>query len=300
MKRTNLLRIILMLLAVVLVAMPASAQRKKSRARKAKTSKRKTVKKQEPLVAVPLDSLVGRSYSGEVGQTVVDFFGTRKTYGAVHHDIYVYSPTQLVYHYYAGDTDSLLIRPYQYSGCLLTMGPFTYQALDNGHSLQLQKTKEKGEDRQGKLLLTDPKPIIDATYRRGNYIDRSGDLTDEERKESLTMIQVAADAGHDEARTYLRTIRTREAEAGDEAAIGWLIQQDIAAGNYSDARKWIDKEAKRHPDDPRWLCDKGSVYLAEGNTSAAKKLLKQIKKLDADYYNSAEHPFLQAMKGKKK
>ena len=76
-------------LAILMFATALPAQRR-STTRRSKKRIATVAKPQKAVAILPVDSLVGRVYAGKVGQTVVDFFGSRTTYGDVTQQIYIW------------------------------------------------------------------------------------------------------------------------------------------------------------------------------------------------------------------
>ncbi len=295
MKRRFITYFLCLMAVMFFSATDVMAQRKTTRSKKAKVTRKKTKTAEPKLVSVPIDSLIGRDYYGVVGKTVVDFFGSRKTYGELVHEIYVASDSNVVFHYKAGDTETFTVMPYTYNGAILTVNGLAYQAVQGGAALNLPSTKENGESRQGRLTRCDASLLINETYKRGNYIDRSGDLTEEEQRQAYLCVAIAADAGHAEAREYLTKFYQRAADNGDVSAVKWLLARRMKDADYTAAHALIDSQIEREPQSAYWLCEKGLVYIAQNDKSAAKKLLKRVKKLDVAYYDEASHPFLQEM-----
>lgn len=270
-------------------------------AQKRKTTKRKkarvtnTMKAKPSAETVPIDSLIGKSYAGKIGQTVVDFFGTRTTYGDVTQQIYIWHDSTAVIYQRGGDEESYKILPYSLNGSTLTIGNYRYTTIKNGVALQLQKMTEGKETRQGTLASVSPVMMSQMLYMRGKYLDGMTIQTEEDKKNALICLNIAAENGQKEAQTYLYNYYKKRAEKGESNAIKYMYEYEKKAANYADAHKYCDMLISSEPQNALWLCEKGSLYLAEGKTSDAKKIMKKIKKVDNSFIKDKRHPFIKAM-----
>lgn len=287
-----------LILALFMLATDLPAQKRKtSRRKKSRTA---AVAKPQPAASiVPLDSLIGKAYAGTVGRTVVDFFGTRTTYGDVTQQIYIWHDSTAVINQRGGDTETYLFLPYTLDGSTLTVGQFRYTTVKDGHALQMQKTTENNETRQGTLSQTDPSMMVNALFLYGKHLDGMTIQTEEDKANALTCLNIAAEHGNADAQQYLYSYYKKKAESGDTDAIKRLLALETAAGNYTEAHKYCDMLIVKDPQTPAWLCEKGNLYIKEGKLSDAKKIYKKIKKQDKEYYDTSAHPFLQHMRGGK-
>lgn len=275
----NYFRLCLLLSFLMLATALPAQKRKASKGKKARTS---TVKRSAvQFDIVPLDSVVGRSYSGKVGQTVVDFFGNRTTYGDVTQQIYVWHDSTAVIYQRGGDTETYLVLPYSLTGSTLTIGDFKYTTLKNGHALSLQKTMEGKEVRQGTLQEVSPVMMSQMLYLRGKYLDGMTIQTDEDKKNALVCLNIAAENGQREAQQYLYGYYKKRADKGEVAAIKYMLEYEKNAANYAEAHKYCDMMIEKEPRNAAWLKEKHELYIKEGKNSEAKKLMKKIKKLSS-------------------
>ncbi len=283
-----------LLLSFLMLATSLPAQKRKATKRK-KTRITNTTKGASQVEAVPIDSLIGKAYAGKVGQTVVDFFGNRTTYGDVTQQIYIWHDSTAVIYQRGGDTENYMILPYSLNGSTLTIGNFKYTTQKGGTALQLQKTMEGKETRQGMLASVSPVMMSQMLYMRGKYLDGMTIQTDEDKKNALICLNIAAENGQKEAQTYLYNYYKKRAEKGEVNAIKYMFEYEKNALNYSEAHKYCDMMISSEPQNALWLCEKGSLYLKEGKTSEAKKIMKKIKKVDNSFIKDKRHPFIKAM-----
>ncbi len=283
-----------LLLSFLMLATALPAQKRKMTKRK-KARVTNTTKNTSRVEAVPIDSLIGKSYAGKIGQTVVDFFGTRTTYGDVTQQIYVWHDSTAVIYQRGGDEESYKILPYTLSGTTLKIGDYSYTTVKNGAALQLQKMSEGKETRQGTLTSVSPVMMSQLLYMRGKYLDGMTIQTEEDKKNALICLNIAAENGQKEAQTYLYNYYKKRAEKGESIAIKYMYEYEKKASNYTEAHKYCDMMISSEPQNALWLCEKGLLYLAEGKTSDAKKILKKVKKVDNSYIKDKRHPFIKAL-----
>lgn len=283
-----------LLLSFLMLATALHAQKRKTTKRK-KARVTNTMKAKPSAETVPIDSLIGKSYAGKIGQTVVDFFGTRTTYGDVTQQIYIWHDSTAVIYQRGGDEESYKILPYSLNGSTLTIGNYRYTTIKNGVALQLQKMTEGKETRQGTLASVSPVMMSQMLYMRGKYLDGMTIQTEEDKKNALICLNIAAENGQKEAQTYLYNYYKKRAEKGESNAIKYMYEYEKKAANYADAHKYCDMLISSEPQNALWLCEKGSLYLAEGKTSDAKKIMKKIKKVDNSFIKDKRHPFIKAM-----
>lgn len=267
-----------MILAFLMLANGVQAQKRKTtKKKKAKTTK--VVKQQAvaPVVAVPLDSLLGKAYTGKVGQTVVDFFGTRNVYGDVTQQIYIWHDSTAVLRQINGTEEVYSVIPYSYNVSTLKIGQFTYIAAPDGASLQLQATKEKDEKREGKLVAENPQELLKGIYARGQYLNRMTEQTDEDKANARACLTMAAEADVDGAKAFLVDYYKKLADKDDREAIIYMMRYEASSGNYSAAHDYVDKLLDTDPDNVDLLNEKASLYDAAGKKSQAKKIRKKIK-----------------------
>lgn len=283
-----------LLLSFLMLATALPAQRQKTNRRK-KARVTNTNKAKTTAEVVPLDSLIGKSYAGKIGQTVVDFFGNRTTYGDVTQQIYIWHDSTAVIYQRGGDTENYMILPYSLNGSTLTIGDFKYTTQKGGASLLLQKTMEGKETRQGTLTSVSPIMMSQMLYMRGKYLDGMTIQTDEDKRNAIICLNIAAENGQKEAQTYLYNYYKKRAEKGESNAIKYMYEYEKNALNYSEAHKYCDMMINKEPQNAFWLCEKGSLYLKEGKTPDAKKIMKKIKKVDNSFIKDKRHPFIKAM-----
>ena len=282
-------------LAILMFATALPAQRR-STTRRSKKRTTAVAKPQKAVAILPVDSLVGRVYAGKVGQTVVDFFGSRTTYGDVTQQIYIWHDSIAVINQRDGSVEAYHFLPYTLSGSTLSIGAFRYTTLSGGATLEMQKTTENNEVRQGTLSRIDPSMMVNALFLHGKYLDGMTIQTEEDKANALTCLSIAAEYGRKDAQDYLYSYYKKRADRGDTAAVKYLLKHETSAGNYAEAHRYCDKLIANEPQSAVWLCEKGLLYIMEGKMSDAKKIYKKVKKLDEEYYDTAAHPFLQRMR----
>lgn len=260
---------------MVATALPAQ-KRKTTKRKKARTTAVKTTKQTTDIV--PLDSLLGKAYTGKVGQTVVDFFGSRTTYGDVTQQLYVWHDSTAVIYQRGGDMEQYLVLPYSLNGSTLTIGDYKYTTQQKGHALQLQKLTENKEVRQGTLTEVSPIMMAQMLYLRGKYLDGMTIQTDEDKRNALICLSIAAENGQKEAKEYLYNYYKKRAEKGEDAAIKYMLAYELNANNYAEAHKYCDMMIEKEPTNVSWLEKKHEIFIKEGKTSDAKKMMKKIKK----------------------
>lgn len=283
-------------MALFVFATEADAQRRKTTRKKRARTTAVAKKPKEVVVAVPTDSLIGRVYGGKVGRTVTDFFGSRVTYGDVRHQVYVWRDSIAVLHHWGGDTDVYEVLPYKHNGTALTLGGFTYSTIRNGKALSLNKTTENKETREGILTLEEPEMMARAIYMRGKYLDGMSIQTDEDKRNALIMLRISAEEGDAEAQQYLAQYFKKRADKGEPDAIREMLDRETAATNYAEAHKYIDMLIAMEPENMELLCEKGTLYVSEGNESAAKRVYKKIRKGDREFFEASQNPFLVSMR----
>lgn len=291
----NILRILLIAIAFGIVN-GADAQKRKTTKKKAKTTK--VVNKQEPAIAVPLDSLIGKAYTGKVGRTVVDFFGNRNTYGDVIQELYIWHDSIYALRQLNGSEENYIFGKYSYDGKTLTTGEFKYTPDKDGSALKLQKTVQNKETREGTLPSVSPTNIVNTLFLRGKYLDHMTIQEEEDKQNALTCLSITAEYGIPEAQQYLLSYYQKKADAGDVEAIRFLYNDALKKQDYPNAISLLDKLITISPDNPEIQCDKGSLLLAQGKSSDAKKLWKKLRKTHASYANTSTHPFCVKMRGK--
>lgn len=291
----NIFRLALIILALGIVT-GADAQKRKTTKKKSKTTK--VVKKQEPVLAVPLDSLVGKAYAGKVGRTVVDFFGNRNTYGDVVQELYLWRDSIYALRQINGSEENYLFGKFSYDGKMLKIGEYQYAPQKDGSALKLQKMQQNKEVREGSLPSVSPTNIVNTLFLRGKYLDRPTIQDEAEKQNALTCLTIAAEYGLPEAKEYLLSYYQKKAERGDVEAIRYLYNDALGKKDYPSAVSLLDKLIAISPDNPGIQCDKGSLLLAQGKNSDAKKLWKKFRKAHASYANTASHPFCVKMRGK--
>lgn len=272
-----------LLLAFLTLATALPAQKRKTAKRK-KARTTATVKNKVNSDIVPIESLIGRSYAGKVGQTVVNFFGNRTEYGDVNQQLYVWHDNTAVIYQRGGDMEQYLVLPYSLNGSTLTIGDYKYTTVKNGHALVLQKTMEEKEVRQGTLSEVSPVMMTQMLYMRGKYLDGMTIQTDEDKKNALVCLSIAAENGMKEAKDYLYNYYKKRAEKGEATAIKYMLEQELNAANYTDAHKYCDMMIEKEPDNVSWLQKKHDIFIKEGKTSDAKKMMKKIKKAKKNAY----------------
>ena len=291
------LRLCLTLALLMLVTALPAQKRKTTRRKKSRVT---AVAKPKTAVAIlPVDSLVGRVYAGKVGQTVVDFFGSRTTYGDVTQQIYIWRDSIAVINQRDGSVEAYHFLPYTLIGSTLTIGTFRYTTLSGGATLQMQKTTENNEVRQGTLSRIDPSMMVNALFLHGKYLDGMTIQTEEDKANALTCLSIAAEYGRKDAQDYLCSYYKKRAERGDTAAVKYLLRHETAVGNYAEAHRYCDQLVANEPLSAAWLCEKGLLYVKQGKQSDAKKIYKRVRKLDKQFYETASHPFLQRMRNGK-
>lgn len=268
-------RLCLMLAFLMLATALPAQKRKAAKRKKARTT---AVKNKQTTDIVPLDSLIGKAYTGKVGQTVVDFFGSRTTYGDVTQQVYVWHDSTAVIYQRGGDIEQYLILPYALSGSTLTIGNYKYTTQLKGHALQLQKFTENKEVRQGTLNEVSPIMMAQMLYLRGKYLDGMTIQTDEDKKNALICLSIAAENGQKEAKEYLHNYYKKRAEKGEPDAIKYMLEYELKAANYAEAHKYCDMMMEKEPNNISWLQQKHDIFIKEGKTSDAKKMMKKIKK----------------------
>ncbi len=291
----RLTRRLCLLLSLFMLATSLPAQKRKAPRRK-KSRTAVTAKPRTDIAVLHPDSLLGKAYAGKVGQTVVDFFGNRTTYGDVIHQIYLWRDSIAIVNQRGGDTETYRFLPYTLKQSTLTIGPYTYLTLKNGTALEMQKTTEDNEVRQGTLTAMDPSMLVNAIFLYGKHLDGMTIQTDEDKANALTCLNIAAEYGKPEARQYLYDYYKKRAGKGETAAVKYMMRYESAAANYAEAHKYCDILIEQHPQSLEWLCEKGCIYLKEGKTSDAKKLYKKLRKQHADFCKSSRHPFVTQMK----
>lgn len=286
-------------IALALILLSTSLYAQKRKTRRSKKSRPTAVVKRNTACVLPVDSLIGKVYAGKVGQTVVDFFGTRTTYGDVTQQIYIWRDSLAVLNQRGGDTDSYLVLPYTLKGSTLNLGQFSYTTVNNGDAIEMVKTKENNEVRQGTLNRADPSMMVSAIFQRGKYLDRITIQTDEDKRDAFVCLSIAAEAGNKEAQKYLVEYYKKRADKGEKNAIMYMMRHETETGNYTAAHEYCDKLIEMAPENMELLCEKGSLYLLEGKKSDAKKIYRRIKKLNEDFYNSSQLPFMREMREQK-
>lgn len=284
------------MLALLLLATTLPAQKRKTTKRSKKSKTTAVVKKTEATV-VPIDSLIGKAYAGKIGKTVVDFFGSRVTYGDVTQQIYLWHDNIAVIDQRSGDTQEYLFMPYTLNGSTLSIGRFNYTTIKGGAALELQKITENNEARQGTLSSVSPLMMTDALYQHGKHLDKMTIQTDEDKQNALTCLNIAAEYGNSDAKQYLYEYYKKRADNGEIPALKYMMAYETDASNYADAIKYCDRLIELHPTEARWLCEKGSICLKQNKTSEAKKVYKKIKKVDEEFYQTSSHPFMKQMRG---
>lgn len=281
-------------LALFSFAIDGMAQKRKTTKKKAK----KTVVKKAPEVfkAIPVDSVIGKAYVGKVGQTVVDFFGSRKTYGDVNQELYIGRDSIAVLRQIMGAEEDYTLFKYRMQANLLCFSAYYYNVSDNGNKLALKRMKENDEWREGTLSRTEPYNILNNIFQRGKYLDRMTEQTEEEKLEASTFIMLAAEGGIPEAQKYVLEKYRKRADNGEAEALRYMAQYEATVGNYAAAHGYFDKLIDLNPSDASLLADKGMLFLQQNKASDAKKMWKKIKKADSNFYNSSNHPFCQKMR----
>lgn len=286
---------ILLLLALLITTTALPAQKRKT-TKRSKAKKTTTVIKKNEAVVLPVDSLIGKVYAGKIGRTVVDFFGNRVTYGDVTQQIYIWHDSIAVIDQRGGDTQEYLFLPYTLNGSTLTIGQYRYTTIKGGTALELQKMKEGQEERQGTLTSVSPLMMTDALYYHGKHLDKMTIQTDEDKRNVLTCLNIAAENGNADAKQYLYEYYKKRADSGEMSALRYMSDHETEAGNYANAIKYCEKLIDLNPKDMQWLCKKGAICIKTGNISEAKKVYKKIKKLDKEFYADSNHPFMQRMR----
>lgn len=283
---------------ILLLMFAASAQAQKSKTSKRKNTKTTKVTKKTtaPVVNVPFSEIVGKAYSGKIGQTVVDFFGTRNVYGDVKQDVYVWNDSIACIHQVNGNIEEYLFPTITYANNTLKAGDYTYTAGAQGVSLQLQSMKQNNEKREGKLSAVAPDEILDKLFARGKYLNGMTEQTDEDKRNARICLTVAAQGNVEGAKAFLTDYYKKLADNGDKDALVWMMNESVAAGNYSAAHGYADSLIDSFPENIDYQFDKGMIYLAEKKESAAKKLWKKLQKKYASQISSSSHPFVKKMK----
>lgn len=291
----NILTRLCLLLALIMFSTTLPAQKRKStKRRKSRTTK--VVKQRNDIAALPLDSLIGKVYAGKVGQTVVDFFGNRNTYGDVIQQIYIWHDGLAVINQRTTNSETYSFLPYTLNGTTLTIGQFSYLTLKDATAIELQKTTENNETRQGTLTSINPTMLVQALYLYGKHLDGMTIQTDEDKANALTCLNIAAEHGNKEAAEYLYGYYKKRAERGETPAIRYMMTYETAAGNYAEAHSYADKLIALDPQNMDLLCEKGNICLKQQKTSDAKKLYKKIKKQNNEYFKTAQNAFMNHMR----
>lgn len=284
-----------LLIVLLMFAVGAQAQKKKTTTKKkAKTTK--VTKKPAAVVAVPLDAIVGKAYSGKIGQTVVDFFGTRNVYGDVNQEVYIWNDSIACIRQVNGNIEEYLFPSFTYSNNTLKMGDYTYTAAAEGASLQLQTMKQNNEKREGKLSSTSTGDILATFFARGKYLVGMTEQTDEDKRNARICLTAAAEGNVEGAKQFLADYYKKLAENGETDAIIYMMNSEAAAGRFSSAHGYIDQLIDKYPDNLDYQFDKGMLYVNEKKDSAAKKLWKKLTKKNPSYTASSKHPFCQKMR----
>lgn len=281
-------------LALFSFAINGMAQKRKTTKKKAKTTAIKKVA--EPFKAIPVDSVIGKAYAGKVGQTVVDFFGSRKTYGDAIQELYIGRDSIAVLRQIKGAEEDYTLFKYRMQANMLCFSAYYYNVSDNGNKLTLKRMKENDEWREGPLSRTEPYNILNNIFLRGKYLDRMTEQTEEEKQEASAFIMMAAEGGIPEAQKYLLEKYRKRADNGEPEALRYMAQYEATSGNYASAHDYLDKLIDLNPSDASLLADKGLLYIEQNKTSDAKKIWKKIKKADSNFYNTSDHPFCVKMR----
>lgn len=286
---------ILLSLALLITTTSLPAQKRKT-VKRTKAKKTTTIVKKDESVVLPIDSLIGKVYAGKTGRTIVDFFGNRVTYGDVTQQIYIWHDSIAVIDQRVGDTQEYLILPYTLNGSTLSIGQYRYTTIKGGTALELQKMKEGNEERQGTLTSVSPLMMSDALYYHGKHLDGMTIQTDEDKRNALICLNIAAENSNADAKQYLYEYYKKRADSGEMSAIRYMSDYETEAGNYASAIKYCEKLIDLNPKDMQWQCKKGTICIKTGNISEAKKVYKKIKKLDKEFYDNSPHPFMQHMR----
>ncbi|MBQ0074748.1 MAG: hypothetical protein KBT34_11190 [Prevotella sp.] len=286
-------RIIILSLALCLTA-TMSAQKRSTSRKKAKTTK--VVKTQETNFNVPIDSLIGKAYTGKIGRTVVDFFGSRNTYGDVIHELYLWHDSIYALRQLNGSEESYSFGKYSYDGKTLTIGEFHYTPQKDGNALMLQKMNQNKEVREGIIPAVSPENIANILFVHGKYLDHMSIQEEEDKQNAFTCLSIAAENNVPGAYQYLYSYYKKKADNGDAKAIRYLYDEAMNMTDYTNACIYIEKLITIYPDNPELQCDKGNILLLQGNNSEAKKLWKKLRKSFADFVNTSSHPFCSKMR----
>lgn len=284
-----------LILALLMLANGVQAQKTKTK-KKGKAKTTRTTKAPAKVAAIPIEQLLGKVYEGKVGQTVVDFFGTRNIYGDVKQQVFLWEDNTAVIRQVNGNIEEFTFGTYSYENNTLKINDFAYAASDNGNVIELQKTKQNNELRQGKLTVSEPGDLFELIYKRGKYLNADTEATDKEKQDARTYLHIAAAKNVDGAQEFLREYYSKLADNGDKNALLYLTKASAAAGKFSAAHGYIDRLIDIEPDNFTYQCDKGMLYLNENKQSAAKKLWKKLTKKFPSDIKSSEHEFCKKMK----
>lgn len=285
-----------LLLLLLIVALGVQAQKSRTSRRKSAKTTKVTKKPVKQVVPVPFDSIAGKAYAGKIGRTVVDFFGTRNVYGDVIQEVYVWNDSIACIRQMNGSEVEFLFPVITYSDNTLKAGPYTYTVTDGGASLQLQSMTQNNEKREGKLSSSSVGNILSVLYVRGKYLDGMTIQTDEDKRNALICLTAAAQGNVDGVRETLEKYYKKRADNGEQEAMQWMVKAYANAGNYDLAHEYVDKLIELSPDDAKYQCDKGILYLAEKKDKDAKKLWKKIQKKYSSYIKTSSHPFVERMR----
>lgn len=300
------IKYIILIIASLLTFTTADAQKRKTSKKKKAARTTKVVKSTAPeyITTLPIDSLANKVYQGVIGKTVVDFFGTRETYGDVRQQIMVtthndYVQKELeqcaIIRQLNGAEEVFIIKPYTYENGDLVIDNFTYKILPS-RSLQLQKTTQKDEAREGTLDATDAQSLLAEMFRYGKYLSGMSIQTDEDKANSLLLLTTCKAMNYAGAAEFLQQLMEKRVEKGDAQAMNYLLRSAKDAKDYKKALDYADMLIDLSPNDPALLADKGAIYLLQGKKNDAKKIWKKLNKLDSSFAKNSKHDFCVKMR----
>lgn len=300
------IKYIILIIASLLTFTTADAQKRKTSKKKKAARTTKVVKNTTPeyITTLPIDSLANKVYQGVIGKTVVDFFGTRETYGDVRqqimvttHNAYVQKDLQqcAIIRQLNGAEEVFIIKPYTYENGDLVIDNFTYKILPS-RSLQLQKTTQKNETREGTLDVADSQALLAEMFRYGKYLSGMSIQTDEDKANSLLLLTTCKAMNYAGAAEFLQQLMEKRAEKNDAVAITYLLTCAKETKDYKKAHDYADMLIDLSPDDPTMLANKGTIYILQGKKNDAKKIWKKINKLDSSFAKNSNHEFCLKMR----
>lgn len=282
-----------LLLLIMCTALTVSAQKRKTPPKRKPQPAKVIAPKLEKM---PAALLAGKAFKGIVGQTVVDFFGDRNTYGSVVHDVYISSDLKhVVVRQSVASEVVFFIEPLNYADGAFAVDGYKYLTTAEG-GLYLAPVKVGSDQRTGTLATVAPDKFLSAMYEYGKYLSGMSIQSEEDVRNAKLLLAIAEEKGVTGASASLLDYDKKRAEKGDRDSIEKLLKKATDANDYASAHLYLDKLIALDPDDAEKVADKGLLYVKAGNKSEAKRIWKQLRKDNREFADTSSHPFCLRMR----